>query len=89
LTSITVGSGVTVNGRVLARNGDVTLIDDRINASACFPAISSSNSPVPDTGASGASQFEIGLPLGLGGLALLGIGVSVATIRRRRGVSAR
>ena len=89
LTSITVGSGVTVNGRVLARNGDVTLIDDRINASACFPAISSSTSPVPDTGASGASQFEIGLPLGLGGLALLGVGVSVATIRRRRGVSAR
>lgn len=35
LTSITVNSGVTVNGRVLARNGDVTLINDSISRSTC------------------------------------------------------
>lgn len=81
LTSITVGSAVTVDGRLLARNGDVTLIDDHINASACFPAVSSL---VPDTGAAGTSQIAIGLPLGLGGLALLIAGVSVAAVSRRR-----
>ena len=36
LTSITMADSVTVNGRALARNGDVTLINDTINnASAC------------------------------------------------------
>jgi hypothetical protein len=33
LTSITMANGVTVNGRALARNGDVTLINDKINNS--------------------------------------------------------
>ena len=35
LTSITVGNGVHVSGRLLARNGDVTLINDVVNSSAC------------------------------------------------------
>jgi Ice-binding-like len=38
LTSITIGSGVTVHGRALARNGKVTLIDDTITSSPCFTA---------------------------------------------------
>ncbi|MGC8634122.1 MAG: ice-binding family protein, partial [Candidatus Limnocylindrales bacterium] len=42
LTSITLGSGVTLDGRALARNGDVTLIDDTI-----MPAICSAASPTP------------------------------------------
>jgi hypothetical protein len=43
LTSITVDEGVTVDGRLLARNGAVTLINDTINASQCTAS-------VPDTG---------------------------------------
>jgi hypothetical protein len=35
LTSITLNSGVTLNGRALARNGDVTLINDTITRSTC------------------------------------------------------
>jgi hypothetical protein len=35
LTSIAVGNGVHVSGRLLARNGDVTLINDVVNAAAC------------------------------------------------------
>jgi ice-binding like protein len=35
LTSITVGDAVTVNGRLLARNGNVTLINDTINRAQC------------------------------------------------------
>ena len=45
LTSITVNSGVTVNGRVLARNGDVTLISDSITRSTC--AVAATATPAP------------------------------------------
>jgi type VI secretion system secreted protein VgrG len=38
LTSITVGSGDNIAGRALARNGDVTLIDDTISLPSCAPA---------------------------------------------------
>lgn len=37
LTSITLANGVTVNGRALARNGDVTLINDTFITSSCTP----------------------------------------------------
>jgi Protein of unknown function (DUF3494). len=36
LTSITMKSGVTLHGRALARNGKVTMINDRITSSTCF-----------------------------------------------------
>lgn len=42
-TSVTIGSGVTVNGRVMAYTGDVTLIGDTINKPTC----SSSPTPAP------------------------------------------
>jgi hypothetical protein len=35
LTSISIGNGVTVLGRALARNGAVTLINDKITAAHC------------------------------------------------------
>jgi hypothetical protein len=35
LTSITMASGVSMNGRALAQNGDVTLINDAITLSTC------------------------------------------------------
>ncbi|HEX5898595.1 MAG TPA: ice-binding family protein [Solirubrobacteraceae bacterium] len=37
LTSISMNNGVTVQGRALARNGSVTLINDTINAPGCAP----------------------------------------------------
>lgn len=36
LTSITMADGVTVDGRALARNGNVTLINDEISIASCF-----------------------------------------------------
>ena len=42
LTSITMNSGVTMEGRALARNGDVTLINDTIMRSTCSTA-----APIP------------------------------------------
>jgi len=38
LTSITLNSGVTLNGRALARNGEVTLINDTITPATCSAA---------------------------------------------------
>ena len=47
LTSISVRTGDTIAGRALARNGAVTLDDDRITASSC--AVTSPTSPPPTT----------------------------------------
>ena len=57
LTSITLADSVTVNGRALARNGDVTLINDKINnsCSASSPASSKLTYTGTTTAAPGAS----------------------------------
>jgi len=98
-TSITLGSGVTVHGRILAGTGDVTLISDTIDASACITTASlptptatpaSTATPaaattVPASGAGGTSPFiGAGVLVTLGGLTLLGAGVTMGIIRRRR-----
>lgn len=51
LTSITMASGVTVDGRALARNGEVTLIDDTITTQGCSGTTptSSTTPTVPPT----------------------------------------
>jgi type VI secretion system secreted protein VgrG len=66
LTSITMADGVTVTGRALARNGDVTLINDVINASTCAapaatgtPAASAASSA---SAAPAASAVSSGVP---------------------------
>lgn len=46
LTSITMADDVTVNGRALARNGNVTLINDTITRSTCAAAGGTGASPV-------------------------------------------
>src|ERR1017187_2390568 len=84
LTSITLGSGVTVDGRVLARNGDVTLIDDTINPA---PFIATTAAGVPNTGATRSSLVEAGVLMAVGGLALVGTSVAIGTLRRRRVLS--
>ncbi|MBI3746416.1 MAG: DUF3494 domain-containing protein, partial [Chloroflexi bacterium] len=53
LTSITMANGVTVDGRALARNGDVTLINDTITRRTCAAPTSTvaagAGSTVPPT----------------------------------------
>lgn len=49
LESITVANGVSVNGRVLARNGTVTLINDTITLSTCAAAATAAPAPVAPT----------------------------------------
>jgi len=50
LTSITVNTGVTVHGRMLARNGDVTLDHDAITRSNC-------STPVPQSSPSASREI--------------------------------
>lgn len=47
--SITMNSGVTLHGRALARNGQVTLINDKITSSKCFRSGGGSKPPPTDT----------------------------------------
>jgi type VI secretion system secreted protein VgrG len=91
--SITLGKGVTVDGRLLASTGDVTLINDTINASTCITTASlptssgasSGKATVPTSGAGGTSSFVgAGVLVTLGGLVLLGAGAAMGVIRRRR-----
>ncbi len=87
LTSITVGSAVTVDGRVLARNGDVTLNDDTINPASCISTTAAGTpftpAGTPDTGAAQQSPIASGILLATGGLGLVGASVAVGTLRRR------
>ncbi len=54
LTSITMNSAVSLNGRALARNGDVTLISDTITRSTCAPAATPGPTATPTPAATSA-----------------------------------
>ncbi len=47
LTSVTMNSGVAMNGRALARNGTVTLNNDTMTTSTCSTAAAATPSPTP------------------------------------------
>jgi ice-binding like protein len=55
LTSITIGDSVTVYGRALARNGNVTLVNDRFLSSTC-------SAPTPPASALPPCEFMVNLP---------------------------
>ena len=63
LTSISMNNGVTLNGRALARNGAVTLINDTINATGC--------AGVPPTGGVGVSKVFSPSSIAAGGVSTL------------------
>jgi len=50
LTSVTLDDGVTVNGRTLARNGAVTLINDTVTTAACAASTSPAGGTSPGAG---------------------------------------
>jgi hypothetical protein len=65
LTSISLDNGVTLDGRALARNGAVTLIDDTITAANCSTSTTGTSSG--GTGSSGASTSGTGSTSGTAG----------------------
>ncbi|MGD0982174.1 MAG: ice-binding family protein [Solirubrobacteraceae bacterium] len=60
LSSISMNNGVTLNGRALARNGSVTLINDTITAAQCA-------TPATTTGTGGGTGSGSGTTTGTGG----------------------
>ena len=74
LTSITVADGANIEGRLLARNGQVTLINDTIIAPVCTTSVTTSVTPsvipkLPNTGSGSeqntASLWAIGISSGI------------------------
>jgi hypothetical protein len=59
LSSISLNNGVTLNGRALARNGSVTMIDDTVTASQCATTGTPTGSTTT-TGASGGAGTTAG-----------------------------
>jgi hypothetical protein len=55
LQSITMADGVTVNGRALARNGEVTLIHDTISPATCAAAVASASASASASAVASAS----------------------------------
>jgi len=91
LTDITFGAGVTLAGRALARNGEVTLIQDQITApTTCNAVTVVGPSPTPTPGLpatgvpsdlSGAFPLLLLIGIGTGGAALA---LAISSRRRRR-----
>jgi hypothetical protein len=87
LTSISVNNGANIEGRLLARNGDVTLINDTITRSTCLaptappPTTPPPSGGPPTGGGSTAGVQDVGL-LVTGG-ALLAIAAGAFAVRRR------
>jgi hypothetical protein len=79
LSSITVNSGVTIHGRTLARNGQVTLIHDTITSNTCFRA-GGGTPPATDTLAPAAASSSGSSPIFL----LVPFLVAFVVVLRRR-----
>ncbi|MEK9195757.1 MAG: ice-binding family protein, partial [Patescibacteria group bacterium] len=67
LNSITVNNGANIQGRLLARNGNVTLINDTISVATCAAAtpvtpVGGSGAGGPASGSSSSSAVVPGLP---------------------------
>lgn len=88
LTTITVDSGVTVRGRALARNGEVTLINDTFVEPSCAPSAPVTTTTLPLVPTSGPTEIPAtgGMtgPTGGAALALLAVGVAAVLVARRR-----
>jgi serine protease AprX len=59
LTSITINDGVKLNGRALARNGAVTMINDTITAPHCAAPVPAPAAPATATPAHGIGELDI------------------------------
>jgi hypothetical protein len=90
LTSISMNNAVTVQGRALARNGSVTLINDTISVGRCAPGTTGSGTGPGEGGGSGipaGGSANSSVRPGNGTAILSTISRSVATTVARYGTS--
>ena len=94
-TSITMGDAVTLNGRALARTGNVTMINDTITSATCAPAAPTTapttaptGSPGPSVPSAALSRSEPSGPIGTLLFVLVAIGslgaLATANVRMAR-----
>ncbi|NTV39704.1 MAG: DUF3494 domain-containing protein [Demequinaceae bacterium] len=89
LTSITVGTGSTVEGRLLARNGSVTLDTNTISAPSCTTGVAPRGGVSTGDGSAASASTAASSPLpGVLGVGVLAA-VVVVTVRLRRASSFR
>lgn len=83
LNSITVANGATIEGRLLARNGNVTLINDTITVSACSGNDTSDNTVpgLPNTG--GLTSVNVMWIAASAGAIILGLGLAYFARKKR------
>lgn len=70
LNSITVANGATIEGRLLARNGNVTLINDTITVPTCADTTEEETPGFPDTGTKNSSNLPLAIAISAGILAI-------------------
>jgi hypothetical protein len=90
LTSVSMNNAVTVQGRALARNGSVTMINDTLTAGRCAPGTTGSGTGPGEGGASGipaGGGANSSVRPGNGTAILTTISRSVATTVARYGTS--
>lgn len=73
LTSISVANGANIEGRLLARNGDVTLINDTITRAVCAAEGVTTRTPLPTTLATTGMDSNWLLAITLAGIITLAI----------------
>lgn len=90
LNSITVANGANIEGRLLARNGNVTLDNDTITVPTCTIPSTGGNgaaTAVPRLPNTGASNLSVGATLSLATLALALIALPVIYLIRKKHLS--
>jgi hypothetical protein len=89
LTSVSLQTGATVSGRVLARNGEVSLESNVITRPSCSTSVTTTTVPrgAPSTGFGGAATSSGNTLLWIG-VASLGVGAALLGEAVRRGRSA-
>lgn len=83
LTSITVANGANIEGRLLARNGNVTLVSDTITRAVCAATTTTPTPGLPSTGVSPQDKLSAAWSI----IAAVGIAVvafSFYLIRKKR-----
>jgi hypothetical protein len=87
LTSISMNNAVTVQGRALARNGSVTMINDTLTAGRCAPGTTGSGTGPGEGGGSSPGSGNSSARPGNGTAIFTTISRSVATTVARYGTS--